>query len=146
MAIRHESARGPGEASLGDLVAIASRDMSLLVRQEIELAKSEVKQTAVSAGLGAGFLAVSGGLAFFAAFALTICIAEVLTAAGLPRFVGYLIVGGAYSLLAGLLALFGLGRLKRVKPPTRTIATVKDDITWAKHPTVVPTTKVGQSV
>jgi len=146
VAIRHESARGPGEASLGDLVAIASRDMSLLVRQEMELAKAELKQTATSAGLGAGFLAVAGGLAFFAAFALTICLAEALTAAGLPRFVGYLIVGGAFLVIAGLLALFGLARLKRVKPPKRTIQTVKDDVAWMKHPTVAPTTKVGTSV
>lgn len=145
MAIRHESARGPGEASLGDLVAIATRDISLLVRQEIELVKTELKLTATSAGLAAAFLAVAGGLAFFAAFALTICFAEVLHAVGLPRFVGYLIVAGAYLVIAGLLGLFGLARLKRVKPPERTLQTVKADVDWIKHPTVAPTTKVGNA-
>jgi len=145
VSIRHESARSPGEGSLGDLVAIASRDVSLLLRQEVELAKAELKQTATSAGLGAAFLAVAGGLAFFAAFALTICLAEALHAAGLPRSVGYLIVGAAFLVIAGFLALFGLNRLKRVKPPKRTLQTVKDDVAWAKHPTVVPTAKVGSS-
>ena len=40
------------------------------------------------------------------------------------------------------LALFGIGRLKRVGPPKRAIQTVKDDVAWIKHPTVAPTTKL----
>jgi hypothetical protein len=51
-------------------------------------------------------------------------------------------VTGAYLLVAGLLALFGIGRFKRVGPPKRAIQTVKDDVAWIKHPTVAPTIKV----
>ena len=44
------------DATIGELVATASRDVSLLIRQEVELAKTEVKAAATSAGLGVGFL------------------------------------------------------------------------------------------
>jgi hypothetical protein len=129
------------QPSLGELVAIASRDMSLLVHQEMELAKAELKQSAVSAGLGAGFLAVAGGLGFFALLAITVAIAEAITqAGGIDRYWSYAIVAGGYLVLAGLLALFAKNRLSRLSPPARTLRTVKDDVAWIKHPTVAPTT------
>ena len=129
------------QPSLGELVALASRDMSLLVHQEMELAKAELKQSAVSAGLGAGFLAVAGGLGFFALFGITIAIAEAITqAGGIDRYWSYAIVAGAYLVIAGLLALFAKNRLSQLSPPARTLRTVKDDVAWIKHPTVAPTT------
>jgi hypothetical protein len=60
------------DATIGELVATASRDVSLLIRQEVELAKTEVKAAATSAGLGAAFLGLAGFLGFFAFFAITI--------------------------------------------------------------------------
>ncbi len=133
---------GSDQPSLGDLVALASRDVSLLIHQEMELAKAELKQSAVSAGLGAGFLGMAGGLGFFALMAITVAIAEALTqAGGIDRYWSYLIVAGGYLLLAGLLALFARNRLSRLSPPARTLRTVKDDMAWIKHPTVAPTTQ-----
>jgi len=126
------------EASLGELVSTATRDLSLLMRQEIELAKAEARQAAISAGLGAALLGLAGGLALFGAIALTIGAAESLDSVGLTRGWAFLAVAGVLLVLAGLLALFGASRLKRVKPPERTIQTVKDDVAWIKHPTVAP--------
>lgn len=126
------------EASLGELVSTATRDLSLLMRQEIELAKAEARQTAISAGLGAAFLGLAGGLALFGLIALTIGGAESLDSIGLSRGWAFLAVAGILLLLATLLALFGLSRLRRVKAPQRTIKTVKDDVAWIKHPTVAP--------
>lgn len=129
------------QPSLGDLVALASRDVSLLIHQEMELAKTELKQSAISAGLGAGFLGAAGGLGFFALMAITVAIAEAITqAGGIDRYWSYAIVAGGYLVLAGLLALFAKNRLSRLSPPARTLRTVKDDVTWLKHPTVAPTT------
>lgn len=128
------------DATIGELVATASRDVSLLLRQEVELAKTEVKVAAKSAGLGAAFMAVAGVLGFFAFLAITIAAGEGLHAAGIGRAYAFLIVAGAYLMVAGLLALFGIGRLKKVRPPKRAMQTVKDDVSWIKHPTVVPTT------
>jgi Putative Actinobacterial Holin-X, holin superfamily III len=141
-AVASSNGAGAKDASIGELVATASRDVTLLLRQEVELAKTEVKAAATSAGIGAGFLAVAGLLGFFAFMAITIAAAEGLHAAGIGLAYSYLIVTGVYLIVAGLLALFGVARLKKVGPPTRAIQTVKDDVAWIKHPTVAPTTKI----
>jgi hypothetical protein len=131
----HSTDRQTVEASLGELVSTATRDLSLLMRQEIELAKAEARQTAISAGLGAAFLGMAGGIALLGAIALTIGAAESLDSIGLSRGWAFIAVAGAYLVVAGLLALFGASRLKRIKPPERTLQTVKDDVAWMKHPT-----------
>jgi membrane protein implicated in regulation of membrane protease activity len=112
--------------------------MSLLMRQEIELVKAEARQTAISAGLGAAFLGLAGGLALFGLIALTIGAAEALDSIGLTRGWAFTVVAGALLTLAALLGLFGISRLRRIKAPERTLQTVKDDVTWLKHPTVDP--------
>jgi hypothetical protein len=129
------------QPTLGELVALASRDVSLLIHQEMELAKAELKKSATSAGIGAGFLGLAGGLGFFALMAITVAIAEAITqAGGIDRYWSYAIVAGAYLLMAGILAIFARNRFARIGPPERTLRTVKDDVAWAKHPTVAPTT------
>jgi hypothetical protein len=130
--------RPTAEASLGELVSTATRDLSLLVQQEIALAKAEAKQTAVSAGLGAAFLGMAGALSALGAIALTIGGAEALDSIGLTRGWAFTVVAAVLLGLAGLLALFGASRLKRIKPPERTLQTVKDDVAWIKHPTKSP--------
>lgn len=127
-------------ATIGELVATASRDVTLLIRQEVELAKLEVKAAATSAGMGAGFLGAAAFLGFFAFMAITIAAGEGLHAAGIGLAYSFLIVTGVYLIVAGLLALFGRARLQKVGPPKRSIQTVKDDIAWIKHPTAAPTT------
>jgi hypothetical protein len=131
-----------GEPTIGELVATASRDVSLLIRQEVELAKTEMKAAATSAGLGAAFLGIAGFLGFFAFLTITIAAAEGIHASGIGRAYSFLLVTAGYLIIAGLLALFGVTRLKKVGPPKRAIQTVKDDVAWIKHPTVAPTTKI----
>ena len=127
------------EQSLGELVAAATRDLSLLVHKEVELAKTELTAELKRASIGAGLLGGAGFVGFFAmlllSFAAAFGISEGL---GWDFWAGFLIVGGAYGLGAGLFAMLGLGKVVKVGPPQRTIRTVKDDIAWAKHPTVAP--------
>jgi Putative Actinobacterial Holin-X, holin superfamily III len=136
------SPNGHDDQTIGELVAIASRDVSLLIRKEVELAKAEVKSAAVSAGLGVAFLGGAAFLGFFSFFAVTFAAAEGLHATGLGRAYAYLIVTGAYLVVAGLLVLFAVGRLKKVGPPKRAIQTVKDDVSWMRHPTTAPTPRL----
>lgn len=130
-----DSSRARQDATLGELVALATKDMSLLVRQEIELAKAELARQAVSAGLGAGFLAAAAGLGFGSLIAGTIFLGELFTWAGLERFWAYLVTALLYLVVAGLLVLFAVTRFKKLSPPERTIQTVRDDIAWLRHPT-----------
>jgi len=115
------------DASLGELVATATRDLSSLMRQEIELGKG--------AGMfgGAGFMGVLG-LVF-----VSISAAYGLHWLGVPLGCSFFAVGAAYFVLAGILALTGKKSLSKMGPPEKTIETLKDDASWAKHPTVAPT-------
>lgn len=127
------------DQSLGELVATATRDMSLLIHKEIELAKTELAEQAAKAGVGAGLL---GGAGFVAMFALIL--ASVAGgfgfAAGLNIAVwaGFLCMAGVYAVVAGVLAVLGIGRVKSVGGPERTARTVKANLAWAKHPTRKP--------
>jgi hypothetical protein len=127
------------EQSLGELVSAATRDLSLLVHKEVELAKTELSAELKRAGIGAGLLGGAGFIGFFALLLLSFAAAFGISEGfDWDFWVGFLIVGGAYALGAGLFATLGLGKVVKLGPPQRTIRTVKDDIAWAKHPTVAP--------
>jgi hypothetical protein len=129
------------EASLGELVANATRDLSSLVHQEIELAKVEIKRDVAAAGKGAGMFGGAGFLGLFALVFLSISAAYGLHWLGVPLGCGFFAVGAVYLIVAGVLVLTGKKSLKKVGPPEKTIETLKDDAAWAKHPTVTPTRK-----
>jgi putative superfamily III holin-X len=116
------------EPTLGQLVASASRDLSLLVRSEIELAKSEVRVDLRNAAMGGGMFGAAGFLGLLAAILLSIAAAYGLTALGLHPGFAFLIVAGAYLLVAGILALVGLRAVKKVGPPERTIRTARESV------------------
>jgi hypothetical protein len=122
------------EPSLSEALRDVGTDLSLLVRQEIGLAKAELKQEAVQAAKGAGLLGVAGyaGLmallmgSFAAAFALG-------TLWGLGW--GALAVTGIWALVAVVLLVTGRSALRRVSPkPERTVESLKEDARWARHP------------
>lgn len=125
----------PAERSLGELVATASKDLSDLVRQEIQLAKVEIKADVAAAGKGAGLLGAAGVLGLYAWLFVAISAAYGLRALGVPLGCAFLLVGGAHAVAAGVLALKGKRSASRVGPPERTVQALKDDVAWAKHPT-----------
>ena len=116
------------EPTVGQLVANASKDLSSLVRSEIELAKTELKKTAVAAGTGAGMFAGAAFLALLAVILLSIAAAYGLTAAGLHPAIAFLIVAGAFLLIGAVLVFIGMRALKRAKGPQRTIETSKASV------------------
>jgi hypothetical protein len=124
-----------GDQSLGELVATATRDMSLLIHKEMELAKTELSQQAAKAGIGAGML---GGAGFIGLFALAMASVAggfgFAAALNIGVWAGFLCMTGVYAVIAGIAAMLGLRRVKSVGPPERTQRTVKDNLAWAKHP------------
>jgi hypothetical protein len=138
------SSAAPGtEQSLGSLVAGASKELSNLVRSEIELAKLELTASAKRAGIGAGLLGGAGFLALLGLIFVSFALVYGLHGLGLPLGWAFLIVGVLYLFSAGLFALVARSQLKRLRPPERTIRTVRDDVEWAKHPTVAPPSRLG---
>jgi hypothetical protein len=123
---RLEGSTGGEEPSIGTLVQSAMADVSILVRGEIELAKSEIGDSVKRAGIGLGFFGAAGALLFFSGIFIFVALAEGLTALGLPRWLSYLIVWLLLVLIAGLAAFLGVRRLKKIKKPERTLETLHD--------------------
>ncbi|MDJ0340406.1 phage holin family protein [Streptomyces sp. H10-C2] len=111
--------------SLGQLVASATAEMSALVHDEIALAKAEIRQDVKRVGLGSGAIAGAAGLAFFALPMFSMAAAYGVHALGLGLGWSFLIVGGAYVVIAMVLGLFARAKFKKVKKPVRSIASAK---------------------
>ncbi len=111
------------DPTIGRLVADASRDVSALVQKEIALAKSELKVSVRAGGLGAGLFVASAFLAMMALIMLSVAVAFLIhwNGGGLDLHWAFLIVFGFYLLLAGLLALVGLRKVKKARAPERAI-------------------------
>jgi hypothetical protein len=127
------------EQTLGELVATATRDMSLLIHQEIELAKTELGQQAARAGVGAGLLGGAGVLGLFALVLASFAGGFGFSAGlNIGLWAGFLCMTGVYAVLAGGLAFIGIRRVKRLGGPERTSSTLKATLAWARHPTRTP--------
>lgn len=116
------------EPTVGQLVANASKDLSSLVRSELELAKSELKSTAVAAGTGAGMFGGAAFLALLAVILLSIAAAYGVNALGLHPALAFLIVAVFYLLIALALVLVGKKMIGKAKGPQRAIETSKESV------------------
>jgi uncharacterized membrane protein YqjE len=126
------SSRGRDE-SFAELVKDLSRDVSTLVRQEIELAKAEVTEKGKRAGAGAGLLAGAAVVALAVVGGLMATIILVLDLA-MPAWLAALITTLLFAAVAGALAMVGRQRLREAGPPVpeRAKESVKEDVRWAK--------------
>src|ERR1700722_20187338 len=91
-----------GDQSLGDLVALAAKDVSQLVRYEIDLAKTELKGDVKRVGLAD---ALAGVAAFVGCLMLVLfccAFAYGLVTLGIWTWAAFLIVAGTCVLLAGV--------------------------------------------
>lgn len=113
------------DRSLGQLVASATAEMSALMHDEIALAKAELRQDAKRVGMGGTAIGVAGVFALFSLPVLSFAAAYGIHNLGLGLAWSFLIVGGAFLLLAGLLALIAVAKFKKVKPPEKSIASAK---------------------
>lgn len=111
------------EPSIGQLVADASRDVSSLVKKEIELAKTELKTSVTFGVTGAVYFVVAGFVAVLAVVLLSWSFVYLIHwgGSGLALHWAFLIVTGVYFLLAGLFAVLGIKKVKKVKAPERSI-------------------------
>ena len=122
------------DRSLGDLGAELAREMSTLVRQEVNLARTEMTQKAKAAGRDVALM-VGGGVVALGAYLalLAFCIVGLIQI-GVPYWAATLLVAVVFGALAYLLVQMGMSGLKRTNlAPQETIQTLKEDVTWAKE-------------
>ena len=129
------SRRTAEERSIGELFGELSQDVAMLVRQEAQLAKTEMQQklskvtTDLVSLASGGVVALIGGLALTAALILLL-----IQPVGLAPWLAALVVGLVFGILGWVLVQRGLTNLKRTDPtPRRTVESIKDDIQWAKE-------------
>lgn len=121
------------EQPLGEVARDLTRDLSLLVRQEVELAKAEMARKGRVAAPGLGMIGGAGVAGLMAAGALTAAAILVLSIF-LPEWLSALIVGAVLAGAAYVLAKQGKERVEDAGSPVpeETIETVKEDVEWAK--------------
>ena len=122
--------------STGELVKDLSNQVSLLARQEIELAKAEMAEKGRRAGLGLGLVAAAGVSALLALGTLTACVVLALDGA-MPAWLAALIVALAWSVVAAVLASVGKQKMEQAGTPVpeQTVESVKEDIKWLRDQT-----------
>lgn len=122
------------ERSLGELFGDLSRQLSTLVRQEIQLARAEVTTRVGTAGRGAAMVGIGGALGYAGLFGLLAAVVLLLVDAGVSPWLAALIVGLVTAAIGAALAARGRQEIARTDlTPHRTIETIRDDTAWAKE-------------
>ncbi|MGO4228487.1 phage holin family protein [Arthrobacter sp. YAF34] len=112
-------------SSLGDLLGEVTRDMSTLMRQEVELAKVELRQSATRAGKGSGMLAGAGVAGHFVLLFLSLALWWALGAIMGLGWSG-VVIAVIWAIVAAVLASMGRKELKAIKGMPQTTETLQE--------------------
>ncbi len=127
----HEDLR---DRPVSELIKQLAQETQTLVRQEMDLAKAEMREKGKRAGLGVGLMGAATVVALGAFGALTAFLIALLAEA-MDVWVAGLIVGLVYAAIAAVLALQGKEKVTEATPPVpeQAVQTVKEDVQWAKN-------------
>jgi Putative Actinobacterial Holin-X, holin superfamily III len=124
------------DRSLGQLFGDLSRQLSTLVRQEIDLARTEVTSKAGAVGKDAAMIGVGGALVYAGVLGLMAALILALADAGMSPWVAALLVGLVVAGVGAVLIVRGRTEIAQADlAPKRTLGTLKDDAEWAKERT-----------
>jgi len=121
------------ERPIGELMKRLGEDLSLLIRQELALAKAEIIEKSKIAGAGAGMFSGAAIVGLLALGAFTAFLILALSTQ-MHAWLAALIVTIVYGAAAGILAMTGKKKIEEAGPlyPEQTANTVKEDVQWAK--------------
>ena len=121
--------------SVGDLLGEATANLSKLMRQEVALAKVELKEEAAKAGKAGGLLGGAGAVGYLVLVFLSLALMFALdNAIGIGW--AALLTAVLLGIVAALLFVIGRNRFKQINPtPEQTVETLKEDVQWAKNRT-----------
>ena len=133
MATGNHTENGLRERPIGEVAKSLTSDLSLLLRQEIELAKAEMAEKGRTAAPGLGMFGGAGIVGLCAAGAVTAFLILVLSTF-LPDWAAALVVGAVLATVAYVLVQQGKERVADAGAPVpeQTIETMKEDVEWAK--------------
>ncbi|MDP9093527.1 MAG: phage holin family protein [Actinomycetota bacterium] len=122
----HSAANGGvGDTSVGQLISDVSRDLSTLMRQELELAKAEIRTEVTKTGKAAGMLGGAGFAAYMTVLFLSIALWAGLSNVMNAGWAG-LIVAAIWAVIGAVLGVNGRGIMRTVHPkPERTVDTIQ---------------------
>jgi hypothetical protein len=123
--------------SLTALVGGIVNDLQQLIRQELQLARTEVKQEVDKIKTAAVAMAAGAGMAGVAGLLLCLMLVYILNElAGLPVWGSYGIIGGVLAVFSGLLLAIGRAQASDVQViPPQTAETMKENVQWIKNQT-----------
>ncbi len=122
-----------GDQSLGDLVALAAKDVSQLIRYEIDLAKTELKGDARRVGLAAAGIGLAAFVGCLVLVLLCFAFAYGLITLGIWNWAAFLIVAGTCVLLAGAGVGTAFLKLRRLSGLRKTRKTVTEGLGMLRH-------------
>lgn len=123
------------DSSVGELLSAVTSDVQTLFRQEVELAKTEVRGEAAKAGKAAGMYGGAGFAGYlvllFLSLAAVLGLANVMDGGWAA-----LIVAAVWAVAAAVLYQRGRAQMRTVAPkPEQTVESIKENAQWARHPT-----------
>ena len=123
------------ERSLGEWFADLSQKTTLLIRQEMQLAKSELTQKATQAGRAGAMLGAGGAVANAALLTFTATIVLLLVQLGLDAWAAAGLTTLLLAAVGFVLVRSGLSRLRQPMTPVETIDSIKETAQWLKNET-----------
>jgi hypothetical protein len=121
-----DNGQGTADKPLGDLVNDVSTKASLLIREEIELAKAEIGEKVNSLAKGSGVAIAAGIFIVFALIYFFEAIAwflnDLFDTVNTSPWIGFIMVFGFLMILAAIAGFLGVRWIKRGAPPTPDLA------------------------
>jgi uncharacterized membrane protein YqjE len=137
--VRSETPEPVGaDQSLGDLVALAAKDVSQLIRYEIDLAKTELRGDMRRVGLAGALAGVAAFVGCLVLVLLCVAFALGLTALGIWNWAAFLIVAGTCVLLAGAAVGVALLKVRHLSGLKRTRKSVTEGLSLLRRDSQEP--------
>lgn len=129
MTVHHEESRG-----IGDLLGDLGRQVSTLVRREIELARVEITTSVTRMSRGAAMAGAGGALLYAGLLVFLAAVVLGLMEAGMDGWVAALIVAVVVLAIGAVLTMMGVNRIRETNlAPTETAETVKENVDYLKE-------------
>lgn len=129
--------RPPGtrtEPSISDLVRQLAQDSTTLIRQEVALAKSEMRDNVRTAARDMSMIAVGGAIAAVGMLVLTAFLVLLLGSLLQNYWLAALIVGLVFVIIGGVMAWSNLNSLRSAElKPEQTMDSLKEDKQWMQQ-------------